>query len=343
LGYFSFLASLFILTQSLWAAADGSTSRLEIPEPSIFLTPEAVSLTVIKATPEDLGFRSLFDTAWKALSGADGVGSNFLYKAILTKIQGDDSNAFSTLLPAQFVRVDSLSDESDEPHPTTVTTISGWPGIQTFWYMMQDKGSDGTSFPKVELDYATLILREGYEDPTKGRVLTRLDGTIASFPSTQKAEYAVQRFQKGEVKSPTPEFGELLATLDTSHDTYGILVNRRGSALRLLRWLNKGDVDRAEAAVGKDRMKRILDTVQSMTWEGDLVSDDEVKFIVRFRTTTPEARTELASMLKEVKAVLASYGRAGKMETSGLDNELYVNFEMKGYREMLVGYIDRNF
>lgn len=336
-------STLLVCGAVSFSAADESTSQLPIPEPAIFLTSDAVSLTVIKATPEDEGFKSLFDTAWKALAGAKGVGSNFLYKAVLAKIQGDNSNAFSALLPAQFVRVDSLTADALEPHPTTVTTISGWPGIQAFWYMMQDKGSDGKSLPKVELDDATLILRDGYEDPTKGRVLTRLDGTIVSFPTAERAKIAVKRYSSKDTSSPNKEFGELLSSLDTSHDTYGVLLNKRGSALKLLRWLNKVDVARAEQAVGAERLRAVLDQVLSMTWEGDLISDDEVKFLLKFRTTTPQARKELADLLRDVRTVLDSYGRAGKMEATGLDNELYVNFEMKGYREMLVGYIDRNF
>lgn len=325
------------------SSANESTSKLAIPEPAVFLTPDAVSLTVVRATAEDEGFKSLFDTAWKALAGGKRVGSNFLYKAVLAKIQGDRSNAFSGLLPAQFIRVDSLAPEASEPHPTTVTTISGWPGIQALWYMMQDKGSDGKTLPKVELEQATLILRDGHEDPAKGRILTRLDGTIVSFPTTEIAKTAVNRYTKNVTSAPNKEFGELLSSLDTSRDTYGVLLNKRGSALRLLRWLNKVDVARAEQAVGADRLNAVLEQVQSMTWEGDLVSDDEVKFLLKFRTTTPQARKELADLLKDIRQVLNSYGRAGKMETTGLDNELYVNFEMTGYRDMLVGYIDRNF
>lgn len=336
-------SALMVAGSVAFSTANESTSQLPIPEPAIFLTPDAVSLTVIKATPEDEGFKSLFDTAWKALAGAKGVGSNFLYKAVLTKIQGDNSNAFSALLPAQFVRVDSLTADAVEPHPTTVTTISGWPGIQTFWYMMQDKGNDGKSLPKVELEDATLILRDGYEDPAKGRVLTRLDGTIVSFPTPERAKFAVERYASKDTSAPNKEFGELLSSLDTSRDTYGVLLNKRGSALKLLRWLNKVDVARAEEAVGAEKLQAVLEQVRSMTWEGDLVSDDEVKFLLKFRTTTPEARKELATLLKDVRGVLDSYGRAGKMEATGLDNELYVTFEMKGYREMLVGYIDRNF
>ena len=80
-----------------------------------------------------------------------------------------------------------------------------------------------------------------------------------------------------------------------------------------------------------------------MTWEGDLVSDDEMRLLLSFQTTSPEARKEVAGMLKDVREVLAGYGRAGKMEITGLDNELFVKFEMTGYRAMLRSYIDRNF
>ena len=334
--FFYSLLVLFVLPGQ--ALADDSVSKLKIPNPAIFLTNDTVSLTVVRATPEDAGFKSLFDTAWKALEGSNGLGSNFLYKAILAKLKGEDSNAFAALLPAQFVRIDSLSEEAAEPHPTTVTTISGWPGIQLLWYATQDNGS-----PKVEVEDTTLILRDGYENPTLGRVLTKLDGTIVSFPTVDKAKTAVKRFRKEDTSSPNDEFGALLAELDTTHDTYGILLNRRGSALKQLRWLNKPDVAQWENKVGKERLSSILDNVTSMTWEGDLVSDDECKFLIKFRTTTPAARKELADMLTEVRSVLDSYGRAGKMETTGLDNELFVNFTMKGYRNMLVGYIDRNF
>ena len=48
-------------------------------------------------------------------------------------------------------------------------------------------------------------------------------------------------------------------------------------------------------------------------------------------------------MLKDVREVLAGYGRAGKMEITGLDNELFVNFELTGYKQMLTNYIERNF
>ena len=80
---YSFLVLFFLPGQVL---ADDSVSKLKIPNPAIFLTSDTVSLTVVKATPEDAGFKSLFDTAWKALEGSNGLGSNFLYKAGLYQL-----------------------------------------------------------------------------------------------------------------------------------------------------------------------------------------------------------------------------------------------------------------
>ena len=338
LGVIGFL----VLALSSTALSEGSQSRLDIPDPAIFVGPDSVSFLVVRATPEDEGFRALFDTAWKSLSGARGGGNNWIYQAILGKLQGEDSNAFSALLPAQFVRVDALPEGATEPHPTTVTTVSGWPGLQSIWYLAQGKGPDG-SFPTEEMGDATLILRDGHEDPTRGRILTRLDGSIASFPTVQSARFAVNRYAESDATSVNPKMQSLLEGLDPTKDTYGVLINERGSALRMLRWLNKYDVARAEQELGAERARKVFDQILSLTWEGDLVSDDEMKLLLKFQTPSPEARKEVADMLKDVREVLAGYGRAGKMELTGLDNELFVNFELTGYKQMLTNYIERNF
>lgn len=337
------LCSAFLLTLSGTAVADSSTSRLKLPEPKIFLTPDTVSLFVVRANPEDEAFRALFNTAWEALSGPRGAGSNWIYRVILSKIQGEDSNTLGSLLPAQYVRIDSMDDNSDEPSPTTATTVSGWPGLQAIWYRAQGKASNGGNLPTVELGDATLILREGYEDPRLGRVLTKLDGTIASFPSPKLARYAVKRWADDVTTSPDEEMESLLSSIDRNHHTYGVLFNRRGSVIKFLRWLHKGDVGKAEAAVGSERFNRVIKEVLSMTWEGDLLSDNELQLAIRFRTTSPEARKELTDMLKDIRDVLDEYGRAGKMEASGLDNELYVDFRLVGHKGMLTRYIETNF
>ena len=334
---------LILLSLYGFAVADNSTSRLKIPEPKLFLNPDTVSLFVVRANPDDDAFRALFNTAWESLSGPRGAGSNWIYRAILAKIQGEDSNALSSLLPAQYIRIDSMGEGASEPWPTTATTVSGWPGLQALWYRAQGKGDGGEDLPTEELGDATLILRQGSEDPTLGRVLTKLDGTIASFPSARLARYAVKRWVKNDTQSPDPEMESLLSSIDTNHHTYGVLFNQRGSVVKFLRWLHKGDVGKAEAAVGTERFERVTKEVLSMTWEGDLLSDNELQLAIRFRTTSPKAREELTTMLKDIRAVLDEYGRAGKMEATGLDNELYVDFRLVGHKGMLKRYIEDNF
>jgi hypothetical protein len=335
--------SLFLTALVGPATADGSTSRLKLPEPKVFLTPDTVSLFVVQADPDDEAFRALFNTAWEALSGPRGAGRNWIYRVILSKIQGEDTNTLGSLLPAQYVRIDSMDDNAEQPSPTTATTVSGWPGLQAIWYRAQGKGDNGEDFPTVELGDATLILRDGYEDPTLGRVLTKLDGTIASFPSQKLARYGVKRWAENKTTSPNEEMESLLSSIDRDHHTYGVLFNRRGSVLKFLRWLHKGDVGKAEAAVGSERFNRVIKEVLSMTWEGDLLSDNELQLAIRFRTTSPEARKELTDMLKDIRDVLDEYGRAGKMEAAGLDNELYVDFRLVGHKGMLTRYIETNF
>lgn len=335
--------TLILLSLFSLAAADGSTSRLKLPEPKLFLNPDTVSLFVVRANPNDDAFRALFNTAWESLSGPRGAGRNWIYRAILSKIQGEDSNALTSLLPAQYVRIDSMGEGESEPWPTTATTVSGWPGLQALWYRAQGRGDNGEDFPTEELGDATLVLRDGHQDPTLGRVLTKLDGTIASFPSSRLARYAVKRWAENETRSPDPEMESLLASIDTNHHTYGVLFNQRGSVVNFLRWLHKGDVGKAEAAVGTERFERVTREVLSMTWEGDLLSDNELQLAIRFRTTTPKAREELTTMLKDIRAVLDEYGRAGKMEATGLDNELYVDFRLVGHKGMLTRYIEDNF
>lgn len=340
---YSILLFGLLLALSAVSLADRSTSRLTLPEPKVFLTPDTVSLFVVRADPEDRAFRDLFNTAWEVLSGPRGAGRNWIYQVILGKIQGEDSNTLSSLLPAQFIRIDSMDDNSEEPSPTTATTVSGWPGLQALWYRAQGKGDNGEKFPTVELGDATLILRDGYQDPTLGRVLTKLDGTIASFPSPRLARYAVKRWSDNVTESPDEEMESLLSSIDTDHHTYGVLFNRSGSVVKFLRWLHKGDVGKAEAAVGKERFERVTKEVRSMTWEGDLITDNELQLAIRFRTNSPQARADLADMLKDIKNVLDEYGRAGDMETTGLDNELHVDFRLVGHKGMLKRYIEDNF
>ncbi len=335
---------LVLLILALWfalpARAAESPSRLDLPEPARFLSPDSISFAVILARPDDEGFKSLLDTAWQGMKAKNaGVTDGFM-GILLKVIQGDKSNALISFLPLQMIRVDSLDPVSALPHPTLAVTVAGWGGLQTPMFLALSRGKDGKPFPTKDLEDATLVLREKWEDPTSSHILTRVRGTFISFPTLGKAEATVQKLAAKTSPKPEGEIGALLPTLDQSRDTYGVLLNRKGSMRKFLSWLNKVDMGHADKVVGRERMDKVLAQVNSMTWEGDLVSDDEMAFFLRFRTDSPEARKELGTLLKDVREVLNQYGRAGEMRTSGIGSELQVHFVMTGYRQMVTNYIN---
>lgn len=330
----------------LWATparAAESPNELELPKPWLFLNPDSISFAVIHARKDDEGFRNLLDTAWQGLKSSKAPATTGFMGILLRVIQGDQSNALISFLPLQMVRVDSLDPETGRPHPTLAVTVSGWGGLQTPLFAMMARGSDGKPHPTKDLRDATLVLREGWQDPTRSHILTRMKGTWVSFPTLEKAEAVVKALAAKEPSAPKGEISELLKRLDTEKDTYGVLLNRKGSLLTFLTWLNKVDVARATEVVGGARLDQVVSKVTSMTWEGDLVSDDEMSFFLVFRTQSPEARKELAELLKDVREVLNQYGRAGEMRTTGIGSELHVDFAMVGYRDMLNNYLSSEF
>jgi hypothetical protein len=324
------------------ARAAESPSKLPLPSPSVFLSPDSISFAVIRAKAEDEGVQKLLDTAWQALKTSKSSATSGFMGLLLRVIQGDQSNALISFLPLQMVRVDSLDPQSGQPHPTLAVTVSGWGGLQIPIYTMMSRDKDGHPYPTKDLEDATLVLREGWQDPTRSHVLTRVKGTFVSFPTVEKAEASVKALVSDDPGRPKGEIGDLLTTLDAERDTYGVLLNRQGSLLKFLSWLNKADVAHAAKVVGDERMSSVMSKVSSMTWEGDLISDNEMQFFLVFRTESPQARKDLAALLKDVREVLNQYGRAGEMKTTGMGSELHVDFTMVGYRDMVTNYIARS-
>jgi hypothetical protein len=334
----AFMVLVTVLLAGPARAAEPPT-KLDLPQPWVFLNPDSISFAVIHARPEDAGFRSLLDTAWQGLKSNNSPATTGFMGILLRVIQGNNSNGLISFLPLQMVRVDSLDPVNDQPHPTLAVTVAGWGGLQTPLFTMMSRGKDGNPYPTKDLEDATLVLREGWEDPTRSHVLTRVKGTFVSFPTVAKAETAVKALAAEKPTPPKGEISTLLTGLDAERDTYGVLLNRKGSLLKFLTWLNKSDMARAAAVVGEERLNSVVAQVLSMTWEGDLISDDEMSFFIRFRTQSPEARKELAVLMTDVREVLNEYGRAGEMTTTGVGSELQVDFTMVGYRAMINNYI----
>ncbi len=337
------LFGLLTLLGSPTALAQGQSGRVPIPDPTLFLSNDTISFAVLSARADDIGFREILDITWSGLQNAQGSAAAPFMKFLLKAIQGhqgDEQNALISFLPMQMVRADALPPNETVPNPTIAVTVAGWPGLQQLFLTGMSRSNEGEQFPSEKTEHATLIFREGWGEPGTARVLTRLAGTFVGFPDRERALKGTELLAKNNTSSvPKSKVKDLLSDMDTSRNTYGVLLNRDGSLLNFLRWLNSSDTARAEAKVGPERLNAVLEQVEAMTWEGDLLTADEFEFHLRFFTTSEEARRELTEVLKEVRGVLDDYGRAGEMQATGLDKDVYVVFTMVGYREMLQNYL----
>lgn len=333
---------LLLTLLALPALAAEPSTKAELPTPETFIMEDTISLAVVQARPQDQGFKALLDAAWEGFGGVTGENANTFFRIVLKAIQGENSNALMSFLPAQIIRADALGADG-LPYPTLAVTVAGWTGLQNIFYTGMGTDSSGKKYPTRDTEAATLILREGWKDPSRSHILTRMKGTFMSFPTVEKAEQVVTRFDKGETNLPTNQFVELLSQLDRQADTYGVVINRNGSLMKFLRWFNKADTNRIAKSVGPERMAEVMAGVQSMSFTGDLVNENEMHFLVTFRTDSPKTREELTDVLKEARDVLEQYGRAGELQLSGLRNDVLVDFKMLGYKDMMKSYVEYNF
>ncbi|MCA9791175.1 MAG: hypothetical protein KC910_05245 [Candidatus Eremiobacteraeota bacterium] len=314
-----------------------------IPAPESLVTSDAISLAVVEARTEDKGFQALLQAAWEAFGGVSGDGANPFLKYVLRAIQIQrGSNALASFLPVQCIRVDSLGEDG-RPHPMLAVTVAGWPSLQEIFYSGLTHDSLGAPYPTKDYEAASLVLREGWEDPTRSRILTRYKRTFISFPTVAKGELILQRLDKGDATMPDTRLTRALVDLDRSKDTYGAIVNQKGSLLKFLYWLNKHDTQQIIEKVGKDRLNEVLEGVELMAWEGDLVDDNTLEFLIRFETNSQESREAVKEVLLQAREVLEEYGRAGALQVTGIENEVIVNFTMLGYRDMITSYIKNSF
>lgn len=319
------------------------TEQSAIPAPEILVTPDAISLAVVDARTEDKGFQALLQAAWEAFGGVNGNGANPFLKYVLRAIQIQrGSNALASFLPVQCIRVDSLGEDG-RPHPMLAVTVAGWPSLQEIFYSGLTHDSIGAPYPTKDYEAASLVLREGWEDPTRSRILTRYKRSFISFPTVAKAELILQRLDKGDATLPNTRLTRALADLDRSKDTYGAILNQKGSLLKFLNWLNKHDTQQVVEKVGKERLNEVLEGVELMAWEGDLVDDNSLEFLIRFETRSEEAREAVKDVVLQAREVLEEYGRAGALQVTGVENEVIVNFTMTGYRDMITSYIRNSF
>lgn len=325
---------------ALPAAGVEPPRRVQFPNPEQFLERESICLAVLQARPQDQGFRGLLAHVWKALNGRSSFTLPPLYTLMLQAMgAGQEQEALLSFLPVQLIRVDRLGADG-RPEPTFAVTVSGWPGLQGLFYSSLTAAPNGTPFPTRRHRGETLVLRPGWEDPTRSQVLSRVNGTFLSCPTPDRARSLIENLA-GPRSSP-PQTALLYAAqrLDRSQDTYGVLVNRDGSLLTFLDWLNEVDMERVRQEVGKGEVDAAAARVRWMTWEGDVVSDDQVDLRVKFETDTPAGAEQAAEVLRKARGVMAKYNRAGHFQVGASGSRVDVLFSMIGFRSAVQSYVN---
>lgn len=332
------LAAALLLTLAAPAAAQGEVPRrVEFPAPESLLERDSVCVAVLKARAEDIGFRALLANAWQALNSGPALPP-VLSLTLAAMGRAQDQDGLLSLLPAQVVRVDRLGSQG-LPEPTFAFTVAGWQGLQALFFSTLTTGSDGRPLPTREHRGQTLVLREGWEDPTRARVLSRVKGTFLSCPTPDRTRQLIDLLGRPRTAPPQTSLLYAFQRLDASKDTYGALVNQEGSLMRFLEWLNPVDTERVVLEVGPEELEAAAGHAKWVTWEGDVVSDDQVDLRVKFESDTPGGAEQIAEVLRKARGVLARYDRAGHFQVGASGRQVDLYFSMIGFRSAVQGYV----
>jgi hypothetical protein len=333
------LALVTLLCLSLPLGAAEPPQRIQAPPPEIFLEEDTISVAVLLGRAEDAGFRSMVHSAWQTLRAQDPDRLAPLLGLLLQLIgKGQELDALLTFLPMQVVRVDSL-DEQGMPVPTMAITVSGWPGLQSLVYAGLTVDKQGQPLPRRDFHGTEIILRPGWENPRGARVLTRVKGTFLHCPTVDRARQLIQKLDASPARPPETPLAQALARMDRGSDTYGVVSNQGGALLNFLHWLNAPDYERVRTRVGPQRLDEVAAQVTMMSWEGDIVSEDQVDLSVRFETASPAAAEELTGLLLAARVPVEQAGRLGHLQVAQEGSEVQVLFSMVGLRDSLRSYL----
>jgi hypothetical protein len=308
----------------------------KFPEPNILLDSKAVSIGVVQARPDDVGFKELFKTAWDAIKNRTGSSGSFLDLISAFLSRSTQENILLGFLPFQGVRIDHF-DEQDENQSSFMVTFGGFHGLQGLFYNTLLSGPDGKAYPTEKVSGETVVVRQKPGQPReKATTVARVDGTFYSF-----ADLATAKRVLANNPADNPDLTRILKTVDATKDTYGAVNNRKDALLRFLDWINRRDFRAVQQAVGEEKLRKTFDSVVFLTWQGDLISDDRMDMQVRFRTTGPEQAEILEDVLTTSREALAARGRMGDWQMTTVDADVLIDIQFTGYRKMLTDYLGK--
>lgn len=306
------------------AALAAEPTKVDLPNPMGFVDTGCVSFGVLHARADDQNIhRAMLNMAVeldkRQLDSSTWVGilANLLSPAQRQKM-------LLGFLPFQGIRLDYV-DNSGGLHSANVVTVSGWRGLQGLFWNRLLTDHQGRPFPTKKMGRADVtVRREG--------AIARLDGTFYAFSDTLMAQRCL-------VKS-AHSVPALYKTLDTSHDTYGILYNRQKSLSRFLHWMNMDDLAAVENAMGVDRFKKAMDAVEYLMWQGEVLDDDHLDLEMKVHVPNSADVPLVNELLTTARTVLKQRGRptevTNKQSTS---HDIAFDMVIGGNRKFFLDYL----
>lgn len=323
------LAALFLLP----AFAE---EERELPDPVLMGQSDSLAIFVVRARAEDSGFRQMLSTALRGSQGASSGSLAGLMNTFLS-LRSQEELVVSAL-PLQWVRVDRLGPDGKLLSNVAIT-LKGWRGFQALVYNALTAGPDGKPFEIRKYDGEDIILRTGWQNPLTRMVMARVRGTFLNCSTPDEARYLIDRLGGKDQHPLTGPLWDTYAAMPHDQDVYGAIVNRDGSLLKVMDWINARDTNLVRKAVGPERLNRVADLIHTAWFQADVVSDDRIDIEVRFMTAGKAQAEEVGAVVEDAREVLETGGRMGDFYLTTLPDGLKVGFSMIGFREFVKIYL----
>lgn len=328
----SFLKLLLVLGLLLPGRAQET-----LPDPSTFGRSDSLAIFVVRARSEDNGFRQMLATAINGAQAQKGAPSLASFLSSFLSLRSQEEMLLAAL-PLQWVRVDSVGPDGRLLSNVAIT-LAGWRGFQTLIYNALTAGPEGKPYDKRLHQGEEIVLRDGWQSPGARLVLARVKGTFLNCSTPDQARYQIDRLL-GKDHSPLQgPLWQAYSQLAQDKDAFGVIVNRSGSLLKVLEWVNRADTQRVREKLGSERFERAAELVESASWEADVVSDDRIDIEVRFATAGRPQAEELALLLEEAREVLDQEGRMGDFYLTMTPEGVKIGFAMVGFHDLVSRYL----
>lgn len=327
----------FVLICALWLMLMGpAPAQSSLPDPVFLGQGSSVSITVVRARPDDPGFRQLFRTA---LAGARSERGDHSMASALSGVLSQESqlSMVQAALPLQFVRVEQPGE--DRLRTTSAITVTGWRGLQSLVYNTLVTPPDGGK-PEVRHHRGEeIVLRPGWRDSRGPRVVARVRGTFLNCSTPDLARQAIDGLLSPPARPPQGPLWDAYSGLNPSRDVYGALLNRNGSLRQMLTWACGDELEPVRRKVGAEQFERVTSSVTTVAWEGEVVSDDRIDLDLSFTTAHPGQVAELSQVWEEIRQVLKGKGRLADYKLVRTPSGARVHLSLIGFREAVGDFL----